>query len=269
MGARRQEAQGPRQEPRRPACRIVAAQRRRTGIEPARAGPLPSPVLKTGAATRPRTPPSRHSSHRDAAPTGADSYSDSNSGERPPLRPPTKWLRGQVAEPRRPAGRRHAAPPGYRERRGHRHRPATAVLAVAVGWFPPTMRRRGPPRGRWRRGARRRPGSAPHDVEAAQRRGLLELVGQVVQEARGRHDRLSGQPRDQPVDHHVGEPFDLGVDGWDRLVRQDSRRPAEVGHARINSSVTLDAGRCVTVERQVVRGPRRFEHRRLRHPKVY
>jgi hypothetical protein len=37
----------------------------------------------------------------------------------------------------------------------------------------------------------------------------------------------------------VGQPFDLGVDGWDRLVRQHSWRPAEVGHARINSSLTL------------------------------
>ena len=129
------------------------------------------------------------------------------------------------------------------------------MLAVAVRLFLQRMLRRGPPRGRWPRGGRRRPGSAPHDVETAHPRGLLELVGQVVQQARGRHDRLSRQPRDQPVDHHVGEPFDLGVDGWDRLVRQHSWRPAEVGHARINSSMTLDAGRCVTVERQVTTRP--------------
>ena len=51
-----------------------------------------------------------------------------------------------------------------------------------------------------------------------QGRGQLELAGQVVEQARGRDGRLQSQPCDQPVNDHMGEPFDLGVDGSDRLV---------------------------------------------------
>ena len=50
-----------------------------------------------------------------------------------------------------------------------------------------------------------------------QGRGLLELAGQVVEQARGRDGRLQSQPCDQPVNHHMGEPFDLGSTvrtGW-------------------------------------------------------
>src|SRR5919198_237632 len=47
----------------------------------------------------------------------------------------------------------------------------------------------------WRLGR----GGAPHDAETAQRRGLLKLVGQVLEQARGGSGRLSGQPRDQSV----------------------------------------------------------------------
>jgi hypothetical protein len=61
-------------------------------------------------------------------------------------------------------------------------------------------------------------GRAPHDAEPVQGRGLLQLGGQVVEQARGREGRLQSQPCDQPVNDHMGEPFDLGVDGWDRLV---------------------------------------------------
>src|SRR5829696_1647924 len=53
----------------------------------------------------------------------------------------------------------------------------------------------------------------------------------------------------------MGQPFDLGIDGWDRLVRQHSWRPTEVGHAQINSSLTLDAGRRITVQHQVTTRP--------------
>jgi hypothetical protein len=40
----------------------------------------------------------------------------------------------------------------------------------------------------------------------------------------------------------MGEPFDLGVDGSDRLVGELFGGPGEGAHALINSSVTLEAG---------------------------
>jgi hypothetical protein len=44
------------------------------------------------------------------------------------------------------------------------------------------------------------------------------LLGKVVEQAGGRNRRLGRQPFDQAVHHHPGEPFDLRVDGRDRLV---------------------------------------------------
>jgi len=84
-------------------------------------------------------------------------------------------------------------------------------------------------------------GRAPHEAEPVQGRSLLELAGQVVEQARGRNGRLQGQPCDQPVNDHMGEPFDLGIDGWDRLVGQLLGGTGEGAHALINSSVTLEA----------------------------
>jgi hypothetical protein len=85
-------------------------------------------------------------------------------------------------------------------------------------------------------------GCAPHDAEPAQGRGLLELGGQVLEQARGRDGRLQLQPCDQPVNDHMGEPFDLRIDGSDRLVRELFGGTGEGAHALINSSVTLEAG---------------------------
>jgi hypothetical protein len=85
-------------------------------------------------------------------------------------------------------------------------------------------------------------GCAPHDAEPAQGRGLLELAGQLVEQARGRDGRLQSQPCDQPVNHRMGEPFDLGVDGSDRLVGEHFGGTGEVAHALINPSATLKAG---------------------------
>jgi hypothetical protein len=85
-------------------------------------------------------------------------------------------------------------------------------------------------------------GRAPHDAEPAQGRGLLELGGQVLEQARGRDGRLQLQPCDQPVNDHMGEPFDLRIDGSDRLVRELFGGTGEGAHALINSSVTLEAG---------------------------
>ena len=45
----------------------------------------------------------------------------------------------------------------------------------------------------------------------------------------------SSQPCDQPVNNHMGEPFDLGVDGWDRLVGELFGGTGEGAHALINS----------------------------------
>jgi hypothetical protein len=64
----------------------------------------------------------------------------------------------------------------------------------------------------------------------------MELLGKVVEQAGGRHRGLGRQPFDQPVHHHPGEPFDLLVDGRDRLVGQRSGGATETGHGRINSS---------------------------------
>jgi len=75
-----------------------------------------------------------------------------------------------------------------------------------------------------------------------QGRGQLELAGQVVEQARGRDGRLQSQPCDQPVNDHMGEPFDLGIDGSDRLVGELFGGTGEGAHALINSSVTLEAG---------------------------
>jgi hypothetical protein len=85
-------------------------------------------------------------------------------------------------------------------------------------------------------------GRAPHDAEPAQGRGLLELAGQAVEQARGRDGWLQSQPCDQPVNDHMGEPFDLGVDGSDRLVGGFFGGTGEGAHALINPSVTLEAG---------------------------
>jgi hypothetical protein len=47
---------------------------------------------------------------------------------------------------------------------------------------------------------------------------LLELLGKVVEQAGGRDRWLGRQPFDQPVHHHMSEPFDLRIDNRDRLV---------------------------------------------------
>jgi hypothetical protein len=73
-------------------------------------------------------------------------------------------------------------------------------------------------------------------VESAQARGLLELLGQVVEQTGGRDCRFGRQPFDQPVHHHMSEPFDLRIDNRDRLVGQHPGCTPETGHARINSS---------------------------------
>ena len=117
-----------------------------------------------------------------------------------------------------------------------RARPARSGLLVRL--LPSGGSWRRPPRGRGRRGGRRRPGAA-HDVEPAKAGGLLELLAQVVEQAGGGNRRLGRQPFDQPVHQHVGEPFDLGVDARDRLVRQHSVVATGTGHARINSSRRL------------------------------
>jgi hypothetical protein len=107
------------------------------------------------------------------------------------------------------------------------------------GLAPRGSPRRCPPRGRGRGGGRRRPRRAAHDVESAQAGGLLQLFGQVVEQAGGRNRRLSRQPFDQAVHHHVGEPFDLRIDDRNRLVGQHPGCATETGHARINSSRRL------------------------------
>jgi len=73
-------------------------------------------------------------------------------------------------------------------------------------------------------------------VESAQARGLLELLGQVVEQTGGRDCRFGRQPFDQPVHHLMSEPFDLRIDNRDRLVGQHPGCTPETGHARINSS---------------------------------
>jgi len=85
-------------------------------------------------------------------------------------------------------------------------------------------------------------GRAPHDAEPAQGRGLLELAGQVVEQAGGRDGGLQSQLCDQPVNDRMGEPFDLGVDGSDWLVGELFGGTGEGAHAPINSSATLKAG---------------------------
>jgi len=97
-----------------------------------------------------------------------------------------------------------------------------------------------------------------------QGRGLLELAGQLVEQARGRDGRLQSQPCDQPVNHHMGEPFDLGIDGSDRLVGELLGGTGEGAHALINSSVTLEAGMLGLESSVKWRGPIRFGQRRLR-----
>jgi hypothetical protein len=86
-----------------------------------------------------------------------------------------------------------------------------------------------------------------------QGRGLLELAGQVVEQARGRNGRLQGQPCDQPVNDHMGEPFDLGIDGWDRLVGQLLGGTGEgaTRYQLLSDARSWDAG--PRVERQVKR----------------
>jgi hypothetical protein len=97
-----------------------------------------------------------------------------------------------------------------------------------------------------------------------QGRSLLKLAGQVLEQARGRDGRLQSQPCDQPVNDHMGEPFDLRVDGSDRLVGELSGGTGEGAHALINSSVTLEAGMLGLESSVKWRGPTRFEQRRLR-----
>ena len=62
----------------------------------------------------------------------------------------------------------------------------------------------------------------------------------------------------------MGEPFDLGVDGSDRLVGELFGGTGEGAHALINSSVTLEAGMLGLESSVKWRGPTRFEQRRLR-----
>jgi hypothetical protein len=75
------------------------------------------------------------------------------------------------------------------------------------------------------------PAAGGDRAEAAERRSLLELVGQSLEETRGGSGGLGGQPPDQPVDHGVGELFHLGVDGSHRLVGERTGRAVEVAHA--------------------------------------
>src|ERR671913_1329099 len=62
----------------------------------------------------------------------------------------------------------------------------------------------------------------------------------------------------------MGEPFDLRIDGWDRLGGELFGGPGEGAHALINSSVTLEAGMLGLESSVKCRGPTRFEQRRLR-----
>src|SRR4029450_3187484 len=62
----------------------------------------------------------------------------------------------------------------------------------------------------------------------------------------------------------MGEPFDLGVDGSDRLVGELFGGTSEGAHALINSSVTLEAGMLGLESSVKWRGTTRFEQRRLR-----
>jgi hypothetical protein len=57
----------------------------------------------------------------------------------------------------------------------------------------------------------------------------------------------------------MGEPFDLGVDGWDRLVGERFGGTGEGAHALINSSVTLEAGMLGLEPSVKWRGTTRFE----------
>jgi hypothetical protein len=114
--------------------------------------------------------------------------------------------------------------------------PSLVNLGPLLGGSPGGSPRRCLPWDRGRPGGRHRPRDAAHHVEAAQSRGLLELLSQVVEQAGGRHPRLGRQPFDQAVHHHMGEPFHLRIDNWDRLVGQHPGCTPETGHARINSS---------------------------------
>jgi hypothetical protein len=62
----------------------------------------------------------------------------------------------------------------------------------------------------------------------------------------------------------MGEPFDLGVDGSDRLVGELFGGTSEGAHVLINSSVTLEAGMLGLESSVKWRGPTRFEQPRLR-----
>ena len=112
-------------------------------------------------------------------------------------------------------------------------------------------------------------GRAPHDAEPAQGRGLLKLGGQVLEQARGRDGRLQLQPCDQPVNDHMGEPFDLGVDGSDRLVRELFGGTGEIAHALINPSVTLEAGMMGLESSVKWRGTDKVGATSLALPRVY
>jgi hypothetical protein len=102
-----------------------------------------------------------------------------------------------------------------------------------------------------------------------QGRGLLELAGQVLEQARGRDDRLQSQPCDQPVNDHMGEPFDLGIDGWDRLVGELFGGTDEGAHALINSSVTLEAAMMGLESSVKWRGTDKVRATSLALPRVY
>ena len=84
------------------------------------------------------------------------------------------------------------------------------------------------------------PQAAP-DVEATQVGGLPALR-EVVEQAGGGNRGLGCQPFDQPVHHHVGEPFDLGIDGPPPAGRAASWACHRGGPYWVNSSRRLLQG---------------------------
>src|SRR5918994_4432931 len=67
----------------------------------------------------------------------------------------------------------------------------------------------------------------------------------------------------------MGEPFDLGVDGSDRLVAELFGGTGEGAHALINSSVTLEAGMLGLESSGKWRGTDKVRATSLAPPRVY
>jgi hypothetical protein len=67
----------------------------------------------------------------------------------------------------------------------------------------------------------------------------------------------------------MGEPFDLRIDGSDRLVRELFGGTGEGAHALINSSVTLEAGMMGLESSVTWRGTDKVRATSLALPPVY